>query len=275
MVGKALESAADRVLLDLEDAVDPSRKDIARASTVELLGSLDADARSRVSVRVNAVGTGWSHKDLIALASTLTPPGSIVLPKAEPRGVAYAERLLSDIDADLERTQPGDGPALELLIESAEGVAYVGSALRAEPRVSTLILGYADLAASLGRPDVGPPESWLPIQQAVVTAARRSNIATIDGPHLGTAVDDDFLATVRLAYLLGFDGKWVIHPRQIDAVNEAFTPSANQVDWAHQVLEALQHGSSEQRGAVQLNGQMLDEAVAVAARQLLTRAGES
>ena len=239
MLHKAFSSAADEVVIDLEDAVAPADKSSARAMAVSFLRS------HRAAVRVNGVGTPWVDDDLAAVRSLAT---SIVLPKVEAA-------------ADVEYV----GGPVQALIESAYGLLNLEDICTARG-LSGLIIGYADMGASLQRRSPSPSQ-WIPAQERVLWTARARGIAAIDGPHLGVRVDSAFESAVQQAAAAGFDGKWVIHPAQLDAVNEAFSPTAAEVEWAHRVLAALGHA-----GAVQLDGQMLDEAVAVSARRVLQRA---
>lgn len=265
MVDKALASSADEVVLDLEDAVAPSAKADARSLVVEVLTRTPAERR--VAVRVNAAGTAWCHDDLIAVASAPRRPDSVILPKVESTGdLAFIERLLDGLDAG----RPGPVVRVQALIESATGLRDVATIAGSSSRLEALVLGYADLAASLGRaPGTG---AWDPAREQLLWAARAAGIRAVDGPHLGTAPDEAFERSVAAATAAGFDAKWVIHPAQIDAVNDAFSPTAEQVLWARRVVGALSKADSVGRGAVALDGAMLDEAVAVNARRLLARA---
>jgi citrate lyase subunit beta/citryl-CoA lyase len=286
-IAKALASPADSVVLDLEDAVEPGSKDRARALLVEVLSSLPDAAVDRVSVRINPARSPWCAPDVLALAELPVLPGSVVLPKVESSGdLAFLDRLLDGAEA---RSGRARRTGVQALVETAAGVqalagtagtAGTGGAAGAPQgqRLEALVLGYADLAASLGL--VAPPERrldlWLPVQSALLVAARSAGVQAIDGPHLGVHVDEEFSASAQRARDLGFDGKWVIHPRQVEALNEVFTPSDAEVEHARTVLSALERGAREgAAGAVLLDGQMLDEAVAVAARRVLARAGES
>jgi citrate lyase beta subunit len=237
MLHKAFSSPADQVVIDLEDAVLPADKAKARGLAVEFLRTHDA------AVRINGSGTPWMEDDLRAVGSLAS---SIVMPKVESA---------ADIDGD----------RVQALIESARGL-LAAEEIAVAPGVVGLIIGYADLGASLGRRDCSP-EQWVPAQERVLWAARAAGIAAIDGPHLGVRVDDAFTTAVRRAAAAGFHGKWVIHPDQLDTVNQVLSPSADEVDWARRVLAALQG-----EGAVQLDGQMLDEAIAAGARRVLARA---
>jgi citrate lyase subunit beta / citryl-CoA lyase len=265
MMDKALGSSADEVVLDLEDSVAPSAKADARSLVVRAISDLPTERR--VAIRVNGVGTAWCHDDLIAVGSARRRPDSVILPKVESTGdLAFVDRLLDGLDAG----QPGPTVLVQALIESAAGLQDVAAIAGSSPRLEALILGYADLAASLGRSPASG--AWDPAREQLLWAARAAGIRAVDGPHLGTAPDEAFERSVTAASAAGFDAKWMIHPSQIDAVNQAFSPTADQVIWARRVVEALSEADAAGRGAVALDGAMLDEAVAVNARRVLARA---
>jgi len=274
MLAKAPQRGADEVIIDLEDAVAASAKDEARATVVAALQE-PAYEGVRTAVRVNAPRTPWCHADIVALASLAPGPGSIIVPKVESAGdLGFVDRLLDGVEAGA-----GTGAAplrVQALIETAAGVARLDEIARASPRLDALILGYADLSASLGRAAGAGAEldSWRAIQDAVLVAARAHDVAAVDGPYLGIAVDDGFTAAAERARDMGFDGKWAIHPAQVAALNELFTPSQEEVEHARAVIAALEEAESAGgAGAVALDGQMLDEAVRVAALRVLARAG--
>jgi citrate lyase subunit beta/citryl-CoA lyase len=261
---KAAGLGADEIVIDLEDAVLPDAKDAARDATITALGAWSSS--SIATVRVNAPGTPWCHVDLARLGGLAEQPVSVVVPKVEgPDDLAFVDRLLDGVEAASGRAV---GLRVQALIETASGLAQVGEIAAASERLDGLVLGYADLGASLG--GERGLDAWLPAQHAVVTAARAAGVQAIDGPFLGVDVDKAFAAAVDRARELGFDGKWAIHPRQVDALNEAFTPTSEEVERARAVLAALERA---EQGAVALDGQMLDEAVAVSARRVLARAG--
>lgn len=264
MVRKALASDADEVVIDLEDAVSPDSKERARAEVVSLLAELGETDRL-VSVRVNGAGTPWSRDDLAAVATLRALPHSIVLPKVEsPADVAYADAALAD------GNRAGPAVRIQALIESAKGLQNLDAIAGASSRMEALILGYADLAADLGRSPA--TDFWDPARERVLWAARACGLLAIDGPWLDVADDDRFRQEASVASSRGFDGKWVIHPRQIASVNRCFQPSDEQVAWAGRVLEAMTAAGRAGAGAVQLDGAMLDEAVAVRARRVLAAA---
>ncbi|WP_448624411.1 HpcH/HpaI aldolase/citrate lyase family protein [Geodermatophilus sp. URMC 64] len=270
-IARALAGPADEIVFDLEDSVPADAKDDARHRLGSALREELGGAGRRMAVRVNAARSPWCHRDLEAVADL---PGvtSVVVPKVECAGdMAFVDRLLDGVEAAAGRGQP---VGVQALVETATGLANVLAIAAAGERLEALILGYADLAASLGA--CSPPERrldlWLPAQQAVLVAARAAGVQAIDGPHLGVEVDDGLAAGVQRARDLGFDGKWAIHPRQVDVLNAAFTPTQDEVDHATRVLAALTEAHGRGAGAARLDGQMLDEAVAVAARRVLARA---
>jgi citrate lyase subunit beta / citryl-CoA lyase len=267
MIRKALQSAAHEVVIDLEDAVAPDHKPGARDTVVRLL-SAGGHGEKWISVRVNAAGTPWSHEDLTALGSLPHLPHSVVLPKVESAGdVAYADRLLAG--AGHGRTAPPI--RIQALIESAAGLQNLGEIARASDRLEALILGYADLGADLGRSPGS--DFWGPARDHLLWAARAQGLLAIDGPWLDVADDTAFQQAVAEANGTGFDAKWVIHPRQIDTVNRIFQPTEEDISWALRVVDALDQAERTGVGAVQLDGAMLDAAVALRARRVLAGTG--
>ena len=258
---KAGDLGTDEVVFDIEDSVPPEEKTGAR----DFVRSASCDAN--FAVRVNAVGTPWCHEDIIACADNPLPR-TIIVPKVESaQDLAFVDRLLDGAEAASGRHAP---LRVQALIENAKGLSRLEEIAAASPRLDALILGYADLAASLGRTQTA---SWSSIRDRVVIAARAHDLEAIDGPYLGVADDEGFRSHLSAACEAGFDGKWVIHPRQVQAVREAFTPSDDEIRHAREVLAALASASARGSGAVALDGQMLDEALAVNARRVLEKVG--
>jgi citrate lyase subunit beta/citryl-CoA lyase len=269
MLAKARNVEVAEVVLDLEDAVSVQQK----AAALELVcRSLKTGfAARRVSVRVNPPRTPWCHRELAALAQAETAPDSIVLPKTDSAGdLAFVERLLDGLEAE---RGPGRSLGVQALIETAGGLARVREIAGASPRLQALVLGYADLAVSIGRPMRGEfaPGLWLAAQESVVVAARAAGLAAIDGPFLGLDDPDGLAAAARHAATVGFDGKWAIHPGQLQAIQDALRPSEQEVAQAREVLAALRESSGA--GAIRHAGQMIDEPVRLAALRTLARAG--
>ena len=271
MLAKAPARGADEIVVDLEDAVATSAKDEARETVAGALGEPQWQG-VRASVRVNAPRTPWCHLDVIAMASLPEAPGSIIVPKVESAAdLQFVERLLDGIEA---ATQPSRPMRVQALIETAAGVDRLSEIAGASARLDALVLGYADLSASLGRAAGAQAEldSWRAIQDAVLVAARAHDVSAIDGPYLGVAVDAGFMAAAERARDMGFDGKWAIHPAQVSALNELFTPSNEEIEHAQAVIDALEQAEREGgHGAVALDGEMLDEAIRVAALRVLAR----
>ncbi|MCW2749791.1 MAG: citrate lyase [Aeromicrobium sp.] len=257
-IAKALQAGADEVVLDLEDAVAPSSKNAARQVLHGFPWTDHADL-PLIAVRVNGRTTSWFDDDVEAVITAAVPATSIVLPKVE---------TLDDLDA-IDDLLEGSEVSVQALIETGPGLVRLDQIVERSDRLSALIIGYADLAASLGRGAALPPESWLYCQDRVLTCARTAGVDAIDGPYLGVAVDTAFLAAAERGAALGFDAKWAIHPQQVPALNAAFQPSPAAIERAHDVLDAL----GNNQGAAALDGQLVDEAMALAARRVLTKAG--
>ena len=275
MLAKAPALGADQFVIDLEDAVAPTRKDAARAAVASALTGAQWEV-APAAVRVNAPRSPWCDLDVAALGALARQPSVIVVPKVEGAGdLEFIERLLDGVEARARRSTP---VRVHALIETAAGLSRVNEIAGASQRLEALILGYADLSASLGRSEREGTnlDGWRFAQDAVLTAARTHGLYAIDGPFLGIGGGDEFLASVSRARDMGFDGKWAIHPSQLAAINEVFTPTAGEVKAARVVVAALaeaERGSGA--GAVAVDGQMLDEAVRLAALRTLARAGVS
>jgi citrate lyase beta subunit len=256
MLAKAAVLSADEIVLDLEDAVAVGAKEQARELVLGTLADLDR----RVAVRINEVGSPWVLDDVVALVHSGRPPASFVVPKVESRDdVVFLDRLLAGLGSDTR---------LQLLIETATGIRNLDAILTGSDRIEAVILGYADLAASLGSAPYTPDGSWAPYQAAVVSAARAAGVQPVDGPYLALEDAKGLAASIAEAKARGFTGKWAIHPSQVGPAVTAFTPTDQEVEAARAVLAQLE-GSDD--GALRLEGQMIDEAVAKAARELLSR----
>lgn len=266
MLAKAGGLPADEIVIDLEDSVAAAAKADARNLVCRVLaeGRLGAGL---LSVRVNAIDSDWWRDDVTALADRAgSAIDSLVVPKVE-----RAEDVL-EIERMLERR--GASMGIQALVETAAGVMRVGEIATASPRLDALILGYADLAASLGRAEPeAAPERWLYAQDALLVAARAAGIAAIDGPYLALADERGLRAWAEHVRDLGYDGKWAIHPSQLAVINDTFTPAGDEVERAEAILAALAKAESAgEGGAAQLDGKMIDEASRKQAEQVVARA---
>lgn len=259
---KALASTADIVVLDLEDAVAPSEKDQARTNIATLL---KGERIKPVLVRINAVTSPWALKDLLAVLP-LNPDG-VMLPKAEiatdVKKVCWTISQLLGAD-----NETGIYP----LIETAAGVEQALEIARASRRVRRLVFGALDYSLDLGLNYTGDPSTLAYARARLVGA---SAAARLEGP-VDTVYpalkDEEGLRQDTLAgKLLGFKGKLIIHPAQIGIVNEMFTPPAEEIEEARQIVEVYRQAQAEGKGAVQWKGKMLDEPVLKRAEQVLAQ----
>jgi citrate lyase subunit beta / citryl-CoA lyase len=272
MLVKARDIDVDELVIDLEDAVIPERKREALEAVLAALAQASFTA-GRLAVRVNAVGSPWAHEELIALAAVPAVTG-VVVPKVEnPGDLAFVDRLLDGAERAAGRDKP---LRVQALIETAQGLTQLLAITTAAPaRLDGVILGYADLAVSLGRSRATAAEldRWLAVQDAVLIAARSAGVIAIDGPYLQLDDLDGLSASAVRAAGLGFDGKWAIHPKQIEPIVTAFSPTPEEIEHAEGVLDALARAAEQGGGAVAAAGEMLDEPVRLAALRTLARAG--
>ena len=272
MLAKARVLPADEVLFDLEDSVTPERKETARAAVAAAIRDGAWQART-LAVRINGTATRWCHRDVIELVETAGPRlVSLIVPKVERADdLAFVDRLLGMVETETGRREP---IALEALVETATGLRNVYDIAHASPRLEALIVGYADLAASLGRPMVSTDaaSSWSWVLETVLVAARDAGVQAIDGPWLDINDMTGFQAAAARGRALGYDGKWALHPMQIEPLNALFAPTAEELAKAQAVLAALERSAlGEARGAVMLDGAMIDEASRKLALQVVER----
>ncbi|ORI18032.1 CoA ester lyase [Rhodococcus sp. 1163] len=271
MIEKAKTLPADAIFLDLEDAVAAIAKVEARGRIVEALNSDGWGEQIKV-VRVNDWTTPWTHGDVIEVVSGAGGNlDAILLPKVETASHVQAlDLLLTQVEklAGL----PVGAIDIEPQIESARSLRNIDAIATASPRVRTLVFGPADLMASVNmrtlvvgeQPegyDTG--DAYHHILMTILLAARTHGLQAIDGPYLQIRDLDAFRRAAGRTAGLGFDGKWVLHPTQIDAANEIFSPRQSDFDKAEMILEAYEFHTSAAgggRGAVMLGDEMIDEA---------------
>jgi citrate lyase subunit beta/citryl-CoA lyase len=270
MVEKAKALPADEVFLDLEDAVAPGAKETARIQVAAALAAPGWGGQLR-GVRVNDWTTPWTHRDVIdVVAAAGAHLDVVVLPKVSDASHVQALDLLL---TQLERSHrlPVGRIGIDAQIEDAKGLSNI-QAIAAAPRVQALVLGPADLMASLNtrtmvvgeQPegyDVG--DAYHHVLMTILIAARAHGVAAIDGPYLKVRDVEAFRRVAGRSAALGYDGKWVLHPDQIAAGNEIFAPRQDEYDHAELILEAYDWHTSAAggaRGAVMLGDEMIDEA---------------
>jgi citrate lyase subunit beta/citryl-CoA lyase len=270
MLDKAQGLPADQVFLDLEDSVAPLAKEEARANIVAALNNGSWGDKTRV-VRVNDLSTKWTYRDVIAVVEGAgNNLDCIMLPKVQTADqVVWLDLLLTQIEHTM-GFEPGR-LGIEAQIENAKGLVNVDAIAAASPRVETIIFGPADFMASINMKSlvVGAPhpdyngDPYHYILMRILMAARTYDLQAIDGPYLQIKDVEGFTAVAKRSAALGFDGKWVLHPGQIDAANEVYSPSQEQYDHAELILDAYDWFTSEaggKRGAVMLGDEMIDEA---------------
>ncbi|MEU4406709.1 CoA ester lyase [Streptosporangium sp. NPDC023963] len=266
---KAQGLPADEVFLDLEDSVAPLAKEGARKNIVAALREGDWSGRTRV-VRVNDLGTQWTYRDVIEVVEGAGEfVDCLMLPKVEDAAqVMWLDTLLTQIERA--NGLPVGRIGIEAQIENARGLVNVDAIGGASPRLETLVFGPADFMASINMrtlvvgeqpPGYTEGDAYHYILMRILMAARTHDLQAVDGPYLAIKDLDGFRRVAGRAAALGFDGKWVLHPSQIEVANEVFSPSQDDYDHAELILDAYEYYTTvERRGAVMLGDEMIDEA---------------
>jgi citrate lyase subunit beta/citryl-CoA lyase len=266
MCEKAPHSGADLVFLDLEDACAPAAKESARGTAVAALTNLDWGRTVR-AVRINGLDTPWCHGDIIEVVTGARDALDVlIVPKARSaRDVWWVDVLLTQLESKLGLTRP---IGLEVLIEEAEGLANAAEIAKASPRLEAIIFGAGDLSASLkARVDGNfdpvseyPGDFWHYARVQVLTAARAAGIDAVDAPYPAYKDPEGYRRSATHASLLGFDGKWAIHPDQVPIANEVFAPTSEEVGEARQLIEEYRSAEAGGLGAIGREGRLVDAA---------------
>lgn len=268
MIEKAANSAADYVFLDLEDAVAPSDKDQARINCIAALNDIDWVGKGKVvSVRINGLDTHYAYKDIIDVMEQAGDKVDVILiPKVGVPGDVYkVEALMTQIeDAKGYKTRAG----IDALIETALGMANVEAIAQSSRRLEAMHFGVADYAASLRartinigglNPDY-PGDQWHYAISRMVVACRAYGLRPIDGPFGDYKDPDGYMDAARRGAVLGCEGKWAIHPSQIELANEVYSPPEAEVARAHNILKAMKEAQAAGKGAASLDGRLIDAA---------------
>jgi len=295
MLSKAPTAGADVVFLDLEDAVAPDDKAQARKNVIEALNDMDW-SQCAVSVRINGLDTHYCYRDIVDVVEQAGDKlDTILIPKVNtPADILFVSTLLEQIEA-----ARGYAPInIHILIETAMGMANVESIARTCPeRLEAMVFGVADYAASTqarttqmggANPDYAvlthPDEAgnrdrhwgdqWHFAISRLVVACRAWGLRPIDGPFGDFQDPDGFASVARGVAALGVEGKWAIHPSQIELANQVFTPPASEVDRARRILVAMKEAAREGRGAVSLDGRLIDAASLRQAQVMVDKADQ-
>lgn len=281
MIQKAAAATADAVCIDLEDAVAPAEKEAARGNVVRAFKELDFGRKLR-QFRMNGLDTSFAYRDLIEVVEEAGDRVDlVVVPKVSAASdIHFVATLLTQIEAAMGLTRP---IGIEALIETALGAVDIRAIASSSPRLEALIYGAGDYAASvwmpmasIGEPDehdaLYPGHRWHHIMHTIVTAARAFDKRAIDSPFAGIRDPEGFAKACRIARAMGFDGKWCIHPAQIDTVNATFVPPEKELAWAIRVLDAWHEASRQGHGAISLDGRMVDVASIRMSQTIVSRA---
>jgi citrate lyase subunit beta / citryl-CoA lyase len=279
MLRKAPGLGADMVFLDLEDSVAPLEKEGARDNVVRAINELDW-GDTVVCVRVNAWDTQWTYRDVIHVVEGASERlDEIMLPKVQAASdVVALDLLLTQIEAATDRA---GRVGIEAQIETARGLINVEEICAASDRLETIIFGPADFAASTEMPVLTggvqipeyPGDHFHYVFSKILMAGRANGLQVIDGPFLKIRELDALRDYCMRTRILGYDGKWALHPDQVTVINEVFTPTQEQFDKAFDILEAYEKATTEgdRKGAVMFGDEMIDEASRKMATKFVTR----
>ncbi len=289
---KAAKSNVDVVFLDVEDAVAPDDKEKARVNIIAGLNEVDWGAKTMM-IRINGLDTHYMYRDIVDIVEACPRLDMILIPKVGVPADVYAlDMLVTQIETAKKRTKR---IGFEVLIETALGMANVEAIAQSSKRLEAMSFGVADYAAStrarttvIGgvNPDYGVlsdkdaegkrqyfwADQWHAAQTRMLVACRAYGLRPIDGPFGDFSDPEGFLAAARRAAVLGYEGKWAIHPSQVDLANQVFTPSEAEVAKARRVVDAMQQAAKEGKGAVSLDGKLIDIASIRMAEALLDKA---
>jgi malyl-CoA/(S)-citramalyl-CoA lyase len=275
---KAAAGPADVIFLDLEDAVAPAKKVEAREQAIAALNDIDWGTKT-MAVRVNGLDTPWAHHDILQVAERAPRLDMILLPKAGSAfDVQFVDQILTLVEREKGRAKR---TAIEVLIETARGVANVEAIAQASDRLEAMIFGVGDYTVEMRTFDevFGTPsprysilthgegarerhwnDQWHFAMARIANACRAYGLRPIDGPFTNFRDADGYRASAQRAAALGFEGKWAIHPSQVDLANEVFSPTASQIAWAARVTAVMDETMKAGQGAVGADGVLVDMA---------------
>jgi citrate lyase subunit beta / citryl-CoA lyase len=263
MMTKAVASNADQVMFDLEDGCAVSQKVEARKTVIEAFNTLDFGNKMR-AFRPNNIRTRFFYRDLIEIVEAVGPKiDVVVIPKCYgPEDILFVDRLLSQIEENMEfeigRIK------LEVLIESADAVLHAEQIAKCTPRMAGLVFGLVDFAGDIGAQELGGEQFFYYnyAKAKCITAARAAGITVVDGITMAIRDPEACRRDARMAARMGFDGKWAIHPSQIEIINEAFTPTPDEARQAKHIIDDYEKADVQGGlGAIVIDDQMVDAAM--------------
>ena len=279
---KASQRSVDVIMLDLEDSVPVEAKQSARHRIIESIHALDWQDTT-LTFRINGLDTPFGYRDLLEVVEAAGPNiEAVVVPKVNhPGDIHFVSRMLDGIEA---ANGFPNRINIEAIIESAEGMEQISRIAKASDRLITLVFGIVDYSASIGarlvsisghgekEEEIYPGHRWNFEMSRIVMAAKAHGLLAIDAPYGNFKDPAGLQRSAALACALGYDGKWAIHPDQIDIINQVFSPSREDVDRAIKVLTAYKEAQEKGLGAVAVEGRMVDQATVRLARQLYEQA---
>jgi citrate lyase subunit beta/citryl-CoA lyase len=259
-VEKAKALPADAIIFDLEDAVAPAAKAEAR-ERVRAAAESRAYGRRQVVIRVNSLSSHWGYDDLVAAARS--GADAVLLPKVESGDmVRQAEAILAAFGAP-------STMSIWCMVETPRGILHVEEVASASPRIRCLVMGTSDLAKDLGASHTRERLPFLTSLELCLLAARACDVAIIDGVHLNLEDEEGFAHACRQGAELGFDGKTLIHPKTIAIANEAFSPSAQDLEWSRRIIETYKEAHDRGEGVVVVEGKLIENLLVEGARRML------
>lgn len=281
MIQKTAVSRADAVCIDLEDAVAPEEKEASRANVIRAYQELDFGSKLKM-FRMNGLDTHFAYRDLVEIVEAAGDRiDLIVVPKVNrPEDIYVVEILLGQIESYKKYSHP---IGIEALIETALGCVNIREIAACSARLEGFVYGPGDYAASVRMPmeSIGeldendriyPGHRWHHVMHSIVSAAKAYNKRAIDGPFAGIKNAEGLVQACKIGRAMGFDGKWCIHPGQIDMVNQTFVPSEKDIEWAQTVLSEYEAALREGKGAISVKGKMIDVASLRMCRTIVERA---
>jgi citrate lyase subunit beta/citryl-CoA lyase len=280
MLAKGPTLPADMVFLDMEDSVAPLEKEAARGKVVDAIKNQDWGEKI-LCVRVNAWDTQWTYGDVIEVVGNAGERlEEIMLPKVQSAAEVVAmDLLLTQVEKNA--GLPIGHIGIEAQIETAQGLINVNEICAASSRLETVILGPVDFSASMEMPSLSgglqipeyPGDYFHYVFMKILMAGRANGLQVIDGPYVKVRDSDGFRDFCRRTQILGFDGKWALHPDQVTILNEMFSPTQEQFDRANDILDAYEEATTtgDRKGAVMFGDEMIDEASRKVAIKLVSR----
>ncbi len=260
---KGLTLAADGLILDLEDAVAPDAKEMARQQIGAALKAGGYGKRELI-VRVNGLDSPWGHDDIVAASSF--GADAILLPKVESAGAVHQAEAL------MEASGAPEGLAVWCMMETPLGMLHAEEIAEASPRIGALVMGTSDLAKELYAAHTRERLPMITSLGLCMLAARAAGIAILDAVHLDLGDDEGFAYSCRQGKELGFDGKTLIHPKTIDVANRTFGPSEEEVEWSRTIITAHAEAEKEGKGIVVVDGKLIENLHVLNAKRLVVMA---